>query len=253
MALGDDNDFRMVGFRQVMRFPPQDVIGGSGSVSGRDFTLPFGGNLQQPSSWPTNDLFIGDNLNQFTTNLNAVNNVLNNFNANTGASSPTVITVVDSNVGPTTYLNIDTLRFSGAGVTVSSPGGFPNIVDLTISGGGGGGGTTLVYGKVTGAARIGTVARWSYTVQPFVAGVASGATVTAYNLLEKGNAAGIAYGIGVGGANNDQITGTSYNVQPVPNDAFVAMENTNDVNSGQNPVGTAEYWFSAPNPITGTC
>lgn len=249
MALGDDNDFRMVGFRQVMRFPPQDVIGGSGSVASRDFTAPFGGNLQQPGSWSTNDLYLGDNLNQFTTNLNANNNVLNNFNLNLGGGGSTAITVVDDNGSPpVTYTPIDTLRFFGAGVTVTSPGGSPTTVEIDIPGGGGGGGTTLVYGKITNAVRIGTVSKWTYTVQPYVGGSPSGGTVSAYNLLEVGNVAGTAYGIGVGGANNDQITGTNYFIGPAPNNAFVAMEQTADVD------GTAgRYWFSAPNPITGTC
>lgn len=244
MALGDDNDFRMVGFRQVMRFPPQDVIGGSGSVASRDFTAPFGGNLQQPGSWSTNDLYLGDNLNQFTTNLNANNNILNNFNLNLGGGTGTAITVVNSNAAPPTNYNpIDTLRFSGAGVTVTSPGGSPTTVDIAIPGGGPGVGTTLVYGSISGAARITTgIAAWSYTVNLY-----SGSSVTARNLFEKGNSTTLAYGYNISPANSDRISGTQFSVQAVPNGTWVALEQTSNVD------GTSRYWFGAPNKIAGSC
>jgi hypothetical protein len=106
----------------------------------------------------------------------------------------------------------------------------------------------LVYGKVTASSIItaGT-ARWSYTVTTYLAGVA-GASVTAYNLLEKENTTTSAYGYVVT-SGTLRIASTNYYVRPVPDtpNTWVRMELTNNVD------GVSKYWFSAPNIISGTC
>jgi type I restriction-modification system DNA methylase subunit len=105
-----------------------------------------------------------------------------------------------------------------------------------------------VYGKITASAIItATIARWSYTVTTYVAGVA-GASVTAYNLLEKENTATSAYGYTVT-SGTLRIASTNYYVRPVPDtpNTWVRMELTNNVD------GVSKYWFSAPNIISGTC
>lgn len=251
MALGDDGDFRMVGFGQVLRFPPQDIIGGSGSIQGREFTTPFGGNLQQPGSAPTQSLYNGDLINQ------SINNTLNNTNNNyfnnitnvtlggggTGGGTATKITVVDSTGSPSVqYTDIDELNFFGAGVSLYNPPGTPNSVEVTITGSGGGG-STIVYGEITGASRITTgVAKWSYSVTLY-----GGSSVTAYNLYERGNTTTSAYGYTISPASSDRISSTNYSISPVPNGVWVSLEQTSGV------TGTTSYWFGAPNVISGTC
>lgn len=252
MALGDDGDFRMVGFRQVMRFPPQDVLGGTGSVLSRDFTTPFGGNIQQPGSWSTNNYYNNNNFNQYTNNNIFNNNITNNYNnyndcdaCGAGGSGGGTITVIgDDGTGTiVTYTSINTIDFIGSGlVGVTSPGTGSVEVEYQDTGGGGGG-STLVYGKITTAVRITTgIARWEYTVSLY-----GGGSVTAYNLFEYENTNALAYGLTINPAGSDQISGTSYAIQPVPNDTWVALEDTNGVN------GVSDYWFGAPNIITGSC
>jgi hypothetical protein len=251
MALGEDGDFRMVGFRQIMRFPSQDILGGPGSVLGRDFTTPFGGNLQQPGSWTTNNFYSGDNFNQYVNNSfnnqNVNNNVTNNYNYSCGecggGGGGTITVVGDDGTGVIqTYTNIDTLEFVGTALNSVTATGSTAEVEYN-SGGGPGGSTSLVYGKITAATRITTgIARWEYTISLY-----SGGSVTAYNLFEYENTNAIAYGLSIVPAGTDQISGTSFAIRPVPDDTWVALDNTDGVN------GTTDYWFAAPNVIIGSC
>jgi hypothetical protein len=258
MALGEDGDFRMVGFRQIMRFPPQDILGGTGSVLSRDYTTPFGGNIQQPGSWSTNNYYYNNNFNQVVNNLTNNNNITNNYNnyndcdacGGGGGGGSNVNVVGDDGTGTiVTYPGISTLEFTGTNLTsvTESPTGTA-IVNYSAGGGGGGGGSTIVYGQITAATKTSGIAHWTYDVTPYVSGTAQ-ASVQAYNLLEENNTTTVAYGYSVttasGGIN---VSGTSFNVYPVPNGTWVAMEDTDFRASGVN-----KYWFSAPNYLNGTC
>ena len=262
MALGEEGDFRMTGFRQVQRFPPQDIFGGAGSVAGREFTTPFGGGLGQPSSLPTQNYLFGDNVNQqYVNNMytdGRVTNVFNIYGSGTGpGTGPTggggtnTITVVgDDGTGTiTTYTNISTVEFVGSDLTSVTPSGASTVVvDYSGGGGGGGGGTTLLYGQILSSTKISsTIARWSYQVQLWSNGV-TGSTVTAYNTLERNNTSTSAYGYSVNFADGQAIPSTNYKLLSVPTGAYVVLENTHAFST----TGT-EYWFSAPNRIDGTC
>ena len=260
MALGDDGDFRMVGFRQVMRFPPQDVLGGTGSVLSRDFTTPFGGNIQQPGSWSTSNFYTNNNFNQYTNNSftnNATNNTINNYyncdncgGSGPGGSGGGTISVVDS-LTSTTYSNISTLNFSGSAFAsaIETPPSSGTVIVTNNDTGGGGGGSTLEYGEIVGSAKIvATEARWAYQVEIWNNGNPTGTTVTAYNTLERGNISTLAYGYTVNAADGQSIPGTVYKVQPIPTGAFVVMEDTDAFS-----LAGTDYWFSAPNRIDGTC
>jgi len=255
MALGEDGDFRMVGFRQVMRFPPQDVLGGTGSVLGREFTTPAGGNIQQPGSWSTSNFYTNNNFNQFTNNSftnNTTNNTINNYYNCDNCGGPGgggTISVVDS-LTSTTYSNISTLNFSGSAFAsvVESPTGTA-IITNNDTGGGGGGGSTLEYGEIISSTKlVSTKAIWAYSVKIWQNGAATGTTVTAYNTLERSNTSTLAYGYTVSAADGQSIPGTAYKVQPVVTGAFVVMEDTDAFS-----LAGTDYWFSAPNRIDGTC
>ena len=237
-----------------MRFPPQDVLGGTGSILGRDFTTPFGGNIQQPGSWSTNNFYTNNNFNQFTNNSftnNTTNNTINNYYNcdNCGGGGGGTISVVDS-LTSTTYSNISTLNFSGSAFAsvVESPTGTA-IITNNDTGGGGGGGSTLEYGEIILATKlIATEAIWAYSVKIWQNGSATGTTVTAYNTLERANTSTLAYGYTVSAADGQSIPGTVYKVQPVPTGSFVVMEDTDAFS-----LAGTDYWFSAPNRIDGTC
>lgn len=249
MALGQDGDFRMTGFRQVMRFGPQDYIGGPGTAMPETWAHPNGSTNSQfpipPLTFPSlgNPTFTLPGI-TLPPSLPPV--VIQP--TGTGGTATTTITVEDL-VAPATFSGIDTIQFTGSGLVGVSAGLTPNIVvvDYQDTGGGGGGGSTLVYGKITSSTK-GTNAVWTYQVNIWSAGGATGTTVTAYNLLEKNNTGTVAYGYGVSGAGATQITGTSFYVYPVPNGTDVRMEYT-DVYA----YPTKEYWFSAPNLIDGAC
>jgi hypothetical protein len=262
MPLGDDNDFRTSRWQVARRFPGLMERGGDGSamipsfnrptgysdismppigippIPGTTITLPGisvtggpegGGGIFPPIVFPP-----------ITFPTIPV--------GGTGAATNT-ITVETTNDGtgnPATYTGITTIEFTGSNLTsvIQSPAGTA-VVDY--SGGGGGGGSTLVYGKITGATKNATLAKWTYSVQPYLNGAPNGAAVTAYNLLEESNMGTNAYGYQVQAGTGDRIVATNYFVRSVPLDAWVRMEFTDDVD------GTSKYWFSAPNRIDGGC
>jgi len=249
MALGEDGDPRMVGFGHERRFNPQFVYGGEGSALISTELAPFGGSNAQPGFPPLTFPSFGNptfTLPGITLPPSLPPVVIQP--TGTGGTATTTITVEDL-VAPATFSGIDTIQFTGSGLVGVSAGATPNIVvvDYQDTGGGGGGGSTLVYGKIVSSTK-GTNAVWTYQVNIWSAGGATGTTVTAYNLLEKNNTGTVAYGYGVSGAGATQITGTSFYVYPVPNGTDVRMEYT-DVYA----YPTKEYWFSAPNLIDGAC
>jgi hypothetical protein len=250
MALGQDGDFRMTGFRQVMRFGPQDYIGGPGTAMPETWAHPNGSTNSQfpipPLTFPSlgNPTFTLPGI----TLPPALPPVLIQP-ATAGATTTTTITVQDM-VAPATFAGINTIQFttSASPFAVTNPSANIALVNYPNTGGGGGTGTTsLVYGKITSSTK-GTNAVWTYQVNIWSAGGATGTTVTAYNLLEKNNTGTVAYGYAVSGAGATQITGTSFYVYPVPNGTDVRMEYT-DVYA----FPAKEYWFSAPNLIDGAC
>jgi len=248
MALGQDGDFRMTGFRQVMRFGPQDYIGGPGTAMPETWAHPNGSTNSQfpipPLTFPSlgNPTFTLPGI-TLPPSLPPV--VIQP--TGTGGTTTTTITVEELGT-PATFSGIDTIQSTGSGLVGVSAGATPNIVVVDYQDtGGAGGGSTLVYGKITSSTK-GANAVWTYQVNIWSAGGATGTTVTAYNLLEKNNTGTVAYGYGVSGAGATQITGTSFYVYPVPNGTDVRMEYT-DVYA----YPTKEYWFSAPNLIDGAC
>lgn len=249
MALGEQEDFRSKGFQQVNRFPGQDHIGGTGSPMLQQWTQPSGStNMSLPVTPFTvpgltlpNITFPGINL---PNQLPPIT-----FGGNgTGTTATNTVNVYGSTGTTTTPTPASQILFQGSAlIDVTVTGG--NAV-VTYDSGGGGGGSTLVYGQITNATRTaGTRAFWTYTVQPYVAGAASGGTVTAYNLLENDNSTTAAYGYNiVSSGNYDRITSTNYYIKSVPVGAWVRMELTSAIPSYANT-----YWFEAPNRIDGAC
>ena len=250
MPIGDQGDFRMVGFRQVLRFGAQDVIGGEGSAALYHSTKPYGSTNGQfpvpPLTFPSlqNPTFTLPGITLPPT-LPPV--VIQPTGTGTGAA--TTITVEDIATPTPALSGIDTIQFTGSGLVSVTAGATPNIaiVNYQDTGGGGGGGSTLVYGKISSSVK-GANAIWTYTVAIWAAGGPTGSSVTAYNLLEKNNTATVAYGYTVSGAGNNRITGTSFFVNAVPNGTDVRMEYTDTY-----AYPAKEYWFSAPNLIDGAC
>lgn len=252
MPLGDEADFRMLGFQQTMRFPPQDRLGGAGSPFPLNLTAPNGGSNAGFPFPPLTLPGINTNLTLPGVSLPPTLPPVVILPTGTGGAAANTVAVEDL-VAPAGPFTVNTIQFTGTGlvsVTETPPGSGIAVVNYKDTGGGGGGSgnTTLLYGKITGSTRTaGTKATWSYTVDVYTNGSVS-STVTAYNLLEKGNTTSVAYGYTVTGANYDQITGTSYKIYAVPNNTWVRMEYTDQMN-----YPTLEYWFSAPNFINGSC
>jgi hypothetical protein len=167
---------------------------------------------------------------------------INPFIPSAGTNTATTsITVIDG-AGPTTYTGINTLEFTSA--FTLTPVGL-NQITVDYLGGGGGGGTTLYTGKITNAVQTAGLAYWTYTVDIYTTAGAYSSTVTAYNLLEISNTGTLAYGYAVTGG--DRVTGTSYYIRSVPIDTWVRMELTGAI------TGSSNYYFSAPNVLSGTC
>ena len=245
MAIGEPDDFRSKGWQQFMRFPGQDHVGGPGSAMLHRWTQPSGSTNMSPPVPPLtvpgltfpNITFPGITLpNQLPPVIIG--------GAGTGTAAANTVIVSDT-VNPSQA--VTTINFIGSGlvgVTFASGAATVEYEDT------GGSGSTLVYGKITNATRTaGTRAFWTYTVQPYVSGSASGGTVTAYNLLENDNSTTAAYGYSiVSSGNYDRITSTNYYIKSVPVGAWVRMEQTSAIPSYSNT-----YWFEAPNRIDGAC
>jgi hypothetical protein len=246
MAIGLPDDFRTPTFMHVERFPGQMTRGGVGSGYLPSINPPAG---QTGLGFPPIGIpnIQGGSFNFAFPNLTMGPPIaFPGFGTGGGGGGITGITVIPNSGTP--IPGVDTINFTGTGfvsVNVTSPTSVD--VDYQDTGGGGGGGTTLVYGKITAYTKTAGIAKWTYTVTEYVVGVA-GASLTMYNLLEKSNTSTNAYGFTTTGAGGDQISGTQLYVKPVPVDAWVRAESTSDPDGG-----TAKYWFSAPNPVDGTC
>lgn len=254
MPLGDDNDFRTSRWQVARRFPGLMERGGDGSAMIPSFNRPSGySDLVMPPigipgipgttiTLPGISITGGPDGGGFVfPPISFPPTTFPTLPVGGAGGAGTTITVETETES---FANIDTIKFTGTGlVSVTEDAGTATV---DYSGGGGGGSTTLVYGTITAATKDATTAKWTYTVQPYVAGNISGATVTAYNLLERINASNKAYGYTVTG-NGDRISGTNYFVKAVPEGTWVRMEYTNDVS------GTYQYWFNAPNVIDGSC
>lgn len=261
MPLGDDNDFRTSRWQVARRFPGLMERGGDGSamipslnrpsgysdltfppigippLPGTTITLPGisitggpeGGGIFPPIVFPPitfPTIPVGGGVGAAGTTI-------------------TVETDLDGGGEPATYTNIDTVRFTGTGLVSVTEDAGTAIVNYAA--GGGTGGSTLVYGQITAAQKDPSLAKWTYTVQPYDNGLVSGSPVTAFNLLERGNSSTSAYGYTVQTGTGDRVTGTNFFVKSVPVNAWVCMEYTEQV------TGSTTYWFSAPNRIDGSC
>jgi hypothetical protein len=242
MGIGEDKDFRMVGFQQVQLFGGQDHIGGVGSAMLEEVTGgPFGGsNFQNPSS-PGTTIALGNNNFTFPgVTLPNVQPPVVNISGGGGSTTPQLL-VDGGTLSPA--VPVSQITFIGSG-----------LVDVTLSGtvatveyqdtGGGPGGTTIEYGKITSSVQISaTEAKWDYTVQKFVGGT-GGISVTAQNLLEEANTTSVAYGYAV--VSGNKISGTNFYVREVPTGTFVSLTTTT-------AFGSPQVFLSAPNPIIGSC
>lgn len=246
MPIGDDKDFRMVGFRQVKLYDGQDHIGGSGSAMLSQETAPFGGSNVSPPSSTSTTLMLGDNNFTFPgTTLPNIPPPVIYVNAGGGATTPQLL--VDG-APLAAAASVSQITFVGSGlVGVSVASGIATVEYQDT--GGGPGGSTLVYGQITAASRAaGAITVWTYTVMRHVAGVPTTA-VTAFNLLELANSTTASYGYSVIASGNfDQITGTSFFIKSVPVGTWVQMENTSAI-----PGFPTTFWFSAPNRVDGAC
>jgi hypothetical protein len=247
MGIGDDKDFRMVGFQQHELFPGQDHLGGVGSPMLEEITGgPFGGtNFQNPSP-PGTNIVLGDNNFTFPGSIiPTVQPPVINIVGGTGGT-PTPQLLVDGG-GLSPPAPVTQITFAGTAlVSVTESGGIATVNYQDT--GGGPGGSTLEYGQVTAATRsAGAVTIWTYTVLRYVLGISTSA-VTARNLLEVNNTTTASYGYSVVASGNyDRITGTNYFIKSVPVGTWVQMEQTSAL-----PGGSA-YWFTAPNRIDGAC
>jgi hypothetical protein len=246
MPIGDDNDFRMVGFRQVKLFDGQDHIGGTGSAMLSQETSPFGGSNASSPSPPGTTIALGDNNFTFPgVILPTVQPPIINISGGGGTTTPQLLLTGGSVVIPTSVSQID---FTGTGLFSLTESGGIATVNYQDTGGGPGGGSVLVYGRISSSVKNPTRAIWTYTVALLFPGSGN---VTAYNLLEENNGSTVAYGytLDTSVADRDKIFGTNYKIYGVPNGTLVRMELTNSMTGG----GATEYWFSAPNFIDGGC
>lgn len=247
MGIGDDGDFRMVGFQQVPLFPPQDHIGGGASPILYEAKHPLGGtNFQNPSP-PGTNIVLGDNNFTFPGSIiPTVQPPVINVVGGTGGT-PTPQLLVDGG-GLSPPAPVTQITFAGTAlVSVTESGGIATVNYQDT--GGGPGGSTLEYGQVTAATRsAGAVTIWTYTVLRYVLGTATSA-VTARNLLEVNNTTTASYGYSVVASGNfDRIISTNYFIKSVPVGTWVQMEQTSAI-----PGFASTYWFSAPNRIDGSC
>jgi hypothetical protein len=249
MPLGEEGDFRTVGFQMKPMFPGQDQVGGTGSVLLKSFTPPQG---RSNNSLPVPGLTVPAlNFPGITfpgiTFPNQLPPISISGTGGGGTATGTVKVYGGSTVAPTDATEI---LFNGTALNDVAVVGGVATVTYDSSGGGGGGTTTLKYGVITGVSQpSATVAYWDYTIAEYSAGVANGTTYTAHNLLEWGNTSTFAYGYAIASGSGNRLSTTpasSFYLSAVPVGTMVRLENTSAVGSGG-------YWFSAPNPITGGC
>ena len=239
--IGETGDFRARGFMQETAFQAQMVQGGVGSGLLPGISTPAWSSYQpfplMVGMGPYSPAF----FQQFGVSFPVPPVVTGNNQQQSGGG--TTIVVEDLNT-PQTINDVDTLRFSGAGLTVTDDGGGTATVDVP----GGGGGTTLLWGVVTGYAVVTAgVPKWAYTVQPLVGGFASGGTITVRTAYEFANTATSAYGYTTTGAGGDQIASTSFYVRPIPVGALIPYVSSSD------PDGTVRNWTFMCNFVGGSC
>lgn len=242
MPIGDDGDFRMLGFQQVPLFPGQDHIGGGASPILYEANHPLGGSNVSPPTSPGTTIALGNNNFTFpSATLPNVQPPVINIVSGGGASTPQLL--VDKSPPFTSPEPVSQITFIGSGlvnVTVASGVATVEYQDT----GGGPGGTTIEYGKITSSVQpSASLAKWNYTVQKFVGG-AGGVSVTAQNLLEEANTSSVAYGYAV--VSGNRISGTNFFVREVPTGTFVSLTTTT-------AFGSSQIFISAPNPIIGSC
>lgn len=240
MPIGEDGDFRMVGFQQHEIAPGQDHIGGGSSPMLYETTPPLGAsNASFPSS-PGTTIALGNNNFTFPgATLPNVQPPVVNISGGGGSTTPQLL-VDGGTLSPA--VPVSQITFIGSG-----------LVDVTLSGTiatveyqdtGGLGGTTIEYGKITSSVQpSASFAKWNYTVQKFIGGV-GGISVTAQNLLEEANTTSVAYGYAV--VSGNKISGTNFYVREVPTGTFVSLTTTT-------AFGSPQVFLSAPNPIIGSC
>lgn len=244
MPIGEEGDFRTIGFMMKNLFPGQDRVGGPGSAMLQQWTQPSGGtNMSSPVPPLADTALTFPNITfpgiTFPNQLPPI--IISGVPGEGAAATGTV--KVYGPAGSTTTAPTDATQILFQGTALVDVAVTSGNAVVTYDSSGGGGGSTLVYGYVSGTpTRItGGIAAWSYSVVTATAG-----TVTARNLLEKGNTSSVAYGYTIAGG-VDRISGTSYYIFPVPSNTWVRMELTTGVD------GTNRYWFSAPNFINGGC
>lgn len=252
MPLGEEGDFRSETFVQVNRFPPQYFLGGEGSPFLPGFTAPSG--QSQLSFGPTGVPNFGGSTINFPGSWFDMQGPQVNFPSGTGGTTGSTNTInvdtTDDGTGnPASYTSISLIKFTGSNLTaVTNPIAGEVLVDYS---GVTSGGSTLEFGRITSAtpttASPGGGAAWSYTVQLYTSGT-GGSSVTARNILEMNNSTTMFYGYAVDPTSPYRtIQGSAFTLEQVPNNTFVMLISTTDL------TGSSQYFFSAPNIITGTC
>lgn len=283
MGIGDDGDFRMVGFQQVPLFPPQDHIGGSTSPILYEANHPLGGSNVSPPTSQSTTIALGNNNFTFpgTTLPNIPPPVIYVGGGGTGTSTPLTVTGPG---GSPSFSPVETIEFDGTAfaslvltgttATISYDGGgaapgtitvskidapatsfsgistvqFTGAPSISVTNPSAGVAlvtlkSTILYGQISGAVKQAT-AIWHYTVTL----TSGGGSVTAFNLLEKENDTTSAYGYSVQATGGSTLlTGTNFFIKQVPINTWVRLERTAEV------TGVLSFWFSAPNMIDGGC
>jgi hypothetical protein len=121
MPIGDDKDFRMVGFRQVKLYDGQDHIGGASSPMLYETTAPFGGSNASAPSSPGTTIALGNNNFTFpAVTLPTVQPPVVNISGGGGATTPQLL-VDGGTLSPA--VPVSQITFIGSG-----------LVDVTLSG-----------------------------------------------------------------------------------------------------------------------
>ena len=283
MPIGDDGDFRMVGFKQVKLFPGQDHIGGGASPILYEANHPLGGSNFSPPTSQSTTIALGNNNFTFpgVTLPNTPPPVI--YIGGGGTSTSTPLTVTGPGGSPS-FSPVETIEFDGTAfaslvltgttATVSYDGGgaapgtitvskidapatsfsgistvqFTGAPSISVTNPSAGVAlvtlkSTILYGQISGAVKQAT-AIWHYTVTL----TSGGGSVTAFNLLEKENNTTNAYGYAVQSTGGfTLLTGTNFSIKQVPLNTWVRLERTAEV------TGVLSFWFSAPNMIDGGC
>jgi hypothetical protein len=248
MPLGEEGDFRTIGFMMKNLFPGQDHMGGPGSAMLHQWTQPSGGtNMSRPVPPLTDAALTFPNITfpgiTFPNQLPPI--TISGFGGGGGTATSTVKVFGPAGSTTTSPTDATQILFEGTALVDVAVAGSNAVVTFDASGSVG---STLKYGRITSVSQpSASFAIWEYSITEYAAGSPTATTYTARNLLEWNNSTTFAYGYAITAGNRlTTVPASSFYISPVPVGTMVQLENTSAVSPGG-------YWFSAPNPITGGC